>query len=146
MDLENSLFRLVDGRTNVGSFELRDERTPCGTAVFAVRRDGPYHSFIFSISSSHIHPSSQSFETIPPHLTQSHLYKPTSFSFLSFFSSSSTQLTSSLQKEHVSSRCCVSVLFFFQKFIHVFFPLLPKTSRQLDMCCAWCALKSGIAR
>jgi hypothetical protein len=40
MDLEKSLFRLVDGRTNVGSAELLNERTPCGTAVFAVRRDG----------------------------------------------------------------------------------------------------------
>jgi hypothetical protein len=44
MDLENSLFRLVDGRNIVGSPELLDERTPYGTAVFAVRRDGPYCS------------------------------------------------------------------------------------------------------
>jgi hypothetical protein len=36
MDLENSLFRLVDGRNIVGSPELLDERTPYGTAVFAV--------------------------------------------------------------------------------------------------------------
>jgi hypothetical protein len=42
MALENNLFHLVDERTNVGSSELLDERTPCGTAVFVVRRDGSY--------------------------------------------------------------------------------------------------------